>query len=303
MKTMKNLMTIIATMVFAILISSNLFGQDLPIFKMDGSNGDTTINGSVCNITPTGTIQYLVDSLAYKFNDDSKININFNTNNNNEFTIKANLRNYNYTQFDIRLYDNNSCYNVIHRYSYSSVDHIHKYKYFNSNFTNDVVDDYHNFIIKFKVINSSTLYYEISKENDTTVLNTIRYWINYNDVDFTKITKITLESNHSNLNNVKIKNFELYNKWLSNTDTKVESFENTPKLNSVKVYPNPTSNYFKIDNDVNYDVVNLYNTNGQLINSFEKNDRYNIENLPNGVYFIMLKDNSGVVGQQKILKN
>jgi len=310
MKTMKNLMTIIATMVFAILISSNLFGQDLPIFKMDGSiqpNGLIEYNNDSCTVdygnpTLNAALIHNVGDDFFTFSEFSQVNINLNTNiNKTEFTIKANLNNYYYTQFFIRLYDNNNCYNVIHRYSYSSVDHIHKYKYFNSNFTNDVVDDYHNFIIKFKVINSSTLYYEISKENDTTVLNTIRYWINYNDVDFTKITKITLE----NLSDggVMMKNFELYNKWLSNTDTKVESFENTPKLNSVKVYPNPTSNYFKIDNDVNYDVVNLYNTNGQLINSFEKNDRYNIENLPNGVYFIMLKDNSGVVGQQKILKN
>ena len=308
---MKNLMTIIATMVFAILISSNLFGQDLPIFKMDGSiqpNGLIEYNNDSCTVdygnpTLNAALIHNVGDDFFTFSQYSQVNIKLDTNiiNKTEFTIKANLNNCYYYLFYIKLYDYNNNYSIIHKYG--NYNNIYKYTFFNTYFTNNIVNDYHDFIIKFKVINKDTLYFEISKENDTTVLNSIRCFTKW-DMDFTKITKITLESNHSNLNNVKIKNFELYNKWLSNnTGTKIESIKNNQKLNTVKVYPNPTSNYFKIDNDVNYDVVNLYNTNGQLINSFEKNDRYNIENLPNGVYFIMLKDNSGVVGQQKILKN
>lgn len=63
-------------------------------------------------------------------------------------------------------------------------------------------------------------------------------------------------------------------------------------LKDVNIYPNPTSNYFSLDNDIHVSTINVLNINGAVVKSFTHslNNRYNITDLPSEIYIIELKD-------------
>lgn len=70
----------------------------------------------------------------------------------------------------------------------------------------------------------------------------------------------------------------------------------------VQVYPNPVINEFTIDGLSGNEKIQIFDLYGELINSYKSPlDRYNISNLPNGIYFIKV-DNSVSVKTFKVLK-
>ncbi|MDH7912091.1 BspA family leucine-rich repeat surface protein [Winogradskyella sp. SYSU M77433] len=61
--------------------------------------------------------------------------------------------------------------------------------------------------------------------------------------------------------------------------------------NTVKLYPNPTYDFFKIDQSPNIIIesVRLYNFSGKLLREFTKSEEYSISNLSSGLYFVKIK--------------
>ena len=69
----------------------------------------------------------------------------------------------------------------------------------------------------------------------------------------------------------------------------------------VSVYPNPTNDVFKIESkEVDYR-LEVYNTSGQRVMSFDSpKDSYNISNLSKGVYFVKIQSLTGVMTKRLI---
>jgi len=84
--------------------------------------------------------------------------------------------------------------------------------------------------------------------------------------------------------------------------TKVEN-ENK----EIKIYPNPTTNNFTIQNASSNSIVNIFDMQGSKV--FNKKLTLNIENISieqfsNGIYFYQIVDNKGIIlGQGKVIKN
>ena len=62
-------------------------------------------------------------------------------------------------------------------------------------------------------------------------------------------------------------------------------------LSSIKIYPNPTSDYFKIENLSNSTIktIEIYNISGKKLKEFSVSENYEINDLSAGVYFIKIK--------------
>lgn len=75
----------------------------------------------------------------------------------------------------------------------------------------------------------------------------------------------------------------------------------------IKVYPNPTTNSFTIQNASSNSLVNIFNMQGaQVLNKklTLNNENINLEQLSNGIYFYQITDNDGsILGKGKIIKN
>ncbi|MBK8819286.1 MAG: T9SS type A sorting domain-containing protein [Saprospiraceae bacterium] len=73
--------------------------------------------------------------------------------------------------------------------------------------------------------------------------------------------------------------------------------------NSIKIsiYPNPTCDYIKVISDIDFEYIQIYNSVGQLMKySTEKN--MDVSTLNNGMYTILLIDQSGKVFQKIFIK-
>lgn len=66
---------------------------------------------------------------------------------------------------------------------------------------------------------------------------------------------------------------------------------------SLRVYPNPSSNYLNVSTSPLVDQVRLYNMVGRVVKTFEASRAgvYDISNLPNGIYLVSLVDAKGNV--------
>lgn len=75
----------------------------------------------------------------------------------------------------------------------------------------------------------------------------------------------------------------------------------------IKIYPNPTTNNFTIQNASSNSVVNIFDMQGSKV--LNKKLTLNIENISieqfsNGIYFYQIVDNKGsILGQGKVIKN
>jgi hypothetical protein len=86
----------------------------------------------------------------------------------------------------------------------------------------------------------------------------------------------------------------------------LEVEDNISLLNKIKVYPNPSSNYLKIDlQNINNASIRVFDITGKLILTEEKyfsNQSINISNLKAGVYFVRIsKDKNHTL--KKFVKN
>ncbi len=71
-----------------------------------------------------------------------------------------------------------------------------------------------------------------------------------------------------------------------------------PQPTKVTVYPNPATNYISIDNADNVKQITIINLVGRKLKTFEnvqKDERYDVSELPNGMYLVQIVDNSNKV--------
>lgn len=71
---------------------------------------------------------------------------------------------------------------------------------------------------------------------------------------------------------------------------------------SVRVYPNPSNNYFQISSEAVVEKVALYSIQGQLVKSFEKQEKYDVSDLAKGVYLIKIYGEDCSISKQIIVE-
>jgi len=76
--------------------------------------------------------------------------------------------------------------------------------------------------------------------------------------------------------------------------------EETPQIDA-KVYPNPFSNYIFINVEIVDYAVNLYNSSGQIIKTFENESNLELAELPSGVYVLGIHSQDNIF-YEKIVK-
>ena len=54
----------------------------------------------------------------------------------------------------------------------------------------------------------------------------------------------------------------------------------------LKLNPNPAFNYFKLSSGNHLQNVEVYSLSGQLVKSYSKQNRYDVSDLPNGIYVV-----------------
>jgi len=76
------------------------------------------------------------------------------------------------------------------------------------------------------------------------------------------------------------------------------------KTNEINIFPNPVNNIFNVYGINNKFYITLYNNNGKaVINKFcEPNTAINLSELPNGIYYVQIKNLNNEVYYKKLLK-
>ncbi|MBT8255440.1 MAG: T9SS type A sorting domain-containing protein, partial [Bacteroidia bacterium] len=74
-----------------------------------------------------------------------------------------------------------------------------------------------------------------------------------------------------------------------------------PLVRSIRLYPNPTDQYFRIESRLPILNVKMYSILGELIDSFEYLEQYSMDQLQDGVYFVRIETEYGVK-TTKVLK-
>jgi hypothetical protein len=90
-----------------------------------------------------------------------------------------------------------------------------------------------------------------------------------------------------------------YTFYLEDEDLANDNFEN--KINDVKVYPNPTSDYFTIEVNREMKLLLINNLGQEIISkSISEKEDIDVSNLNSGIYFIKLQDKYGNTSTKKI---
>ena len=80
----------------------------------------------------------------------------------------------------------------------------------------------------------------------------------------------------------------------------LETLEEDPET-ALQVWPNPTKGLLHIE-AVNYSKAEVRNLLGQRIMEFENTKTLNLEGFRNGIYFLIVNDNNGLIHVTKIIK-
>lgn len=88
--------------------------------------------------------------------------------------------------------------------------------------------------------------------------------------------------------------------WKNTSDVAL-SISETPANLSLLLYPNPTTNYINIKTNDAILKAELYNIQGQKVNASFSNNKVDIQNISNGIYFLKLKTDKGTI-TKKIIK-
>ncbi|MBK9015251.1 MAG: T9SS type A sorting domain-containing protein [Saprospiraceae bacterium] len=74
----------------------------------------------------------------------------------------------------------------------------------------------------------------------------------------------------------------------------------------ISIYPNPATNYISINKDENVRDIAIFNLVGRKLKTFqnvEKDEHYDVSDLPNGMYLVqVVDDNKKIVTTQRISK-
>jgi len=98
--------------------------------------------------------------------------------------------------------------------------------------------------------------------------------------------------------------FYLYNYcigsfWNCNISTPVKESYFDPQI---EIYPNPVSSDLFIESTLQFQKISLFDTSGNLINSFENQNQIDMSKYEAGIYIIHIEDEQGRVYSRKILK-
>jgi len=74
----------------------------------------------------------------------------------------------------------------------------------------------------------------------------------------------------------------------------------------ISVYPNPATNFISINKDENVRDIAIFNLVGRKLKTFEdveKDEHYDVSDLPNGMYLVqVIDDNKKIITTQRISK-
>ncbi len=74
----------------------------------------------------------------------------------------------------------------------------------------------------------------------------------------------------------------------------------------IAVYPNPATNFISINKDENVRDISIFNLVGRKLKTFEnveKDEHYDVSDLPNGMYLVqVIDDNKKIITTQRISK-
>lgn len=86
---------------------------------------------------------------------------------------------------------------------------------------------------------------------------------------------------------------------------KKESVTNIEMINCIEkeviIYPNPTIDNFKVLTNINIDKIEILNTIGEKIDFYRNSDLVYLDNLPAGIYFIVLHSNNNTITKKLII--
>lgn len=74
-------------------------------------------------------------------------------------------------------------------------------------------------------------------------------------------------------------------------------------IENIKISPQPASDYFYLETDLEYQKLQIINAQGQVLKTFPKKERYDISDLTNGLYFAKILDKNTSIAAQKIILN
>lgn len=96
-------------------------------------------------------------------------------------------------------------------------------------------------------------------------------------------------------------------KSFNNTYQKLETLsvhELSANKDFIKVFPNPTTNYFRIQTKRNMLKVEIYDMSGKMVKSFDKKqEQYDVSSLNKGVYIVVVKGDNTPKQTIKLVKN
>jgi len=76
---------------------------------------------------------------------------------------------------------------------------------------------------------------------------------------------------------------------------------NFVSLFNVNIFPNPVKTTFQIKTEQDFQHISIFSLQGKLIKNFSRQEIYDISDLPSGMYFVKIKNDSGV-STKKIVK-
>jgi hypothetical protein len=100
--------------------------------------------------------------------------------------------------------------------------------------------------------------------------------------------------------------FGVQDSLLAQSNSQVGITPSEIPLDELKVYPNPTTDYFQISNGLNVKKVIIYNMFGKEVKSFfhYNNAQHDVNDLKAGMYIVkMMDDRNKVVKSIKLHKN
>jgi hypothetical protein len=69
------------------------------------------------------------------------------------------------------------------------------------------------------------------------------------------------------------------------------------------IYPNPTEDYFRIVTNIKINRIEILNTNGEKIAFYRKSDLVYIDNLPTGIYLVVLYSHNNTMTKKLIINS
>ncbi len=102
------------------------------------------------------------------------------------------------------------------------------------------------------------------------------------------------------LNNFALTSNICASNWNGNITTGIN--DEVVDINNFSIYPNPTNEYFIIESKFNYERLDVFNLNGQLVKSESfRNQKIMVNDLKPGVYFVKILISQKVITERLII--